>query len=142
MYGEKYDDQVGNDYSGDTALDRRGCGLACHSGREDYLSCGRSELVALGRGGRQLEQVDYKKEISRIEGRHFDVAFVPLDPRLEESYALGMLTFLEHTDTDVVFPMHMWDRYEIISRLKADSKGKQYRERIMDVRQPGQEFIV
>lgn len=86
--------------------------------------------------------VDYKKEISRIEGRHFDVAFVPLDPRLEESYALGMLTFLEHTDTDVVFPMHMWDRYEIISRLKADSKGKQYRERIMDVRQPGQEFIV
>ena len=37
----------------------------------------------------------YHTEIGKIKGRHFDVAFVPLDPRLEAHYADGLLYFLE-----------------------------------------------
>lgn len=90
---------------------------------------------------RQMEQ-DYKKEISLIAGRHFDVAFVPLDPRLEWAYGLGMQEFLEHTDTDHVFPMHMWDNYAIIDKYKKSDKGRQYAEKVMEISRPGQEYVL
>lgn len=90
---------------------------------------------------RQMEQ-DYKKEISLIAGRHFDVAFVPLDPRLEWAYGLGMQEFLEHTDTDHVFPMHMWDNYRIIDKYKKSDKGRQYAEKVMEISRPGQEYVL
>lgn len=89
----------------------------------------------------QMEK-DYKKEISLIAGRHFDAAFVPLDPRLEKSYGLGMREFLEHTEADAVFPMHMWDTYGIIARFKKSQAGKQYAGRIMELSAPGQEFTI
>ena len=87
-------------------------------------------------------EADYKKEIARIEGRHFDAAFVPLDPRLEKAYDLGMRVFLEHTDAEAVFPMHMWDQYEVISRFLKSKAGAAYRGRIMEIKEPGQEFII
>lgn len=89
----------------------------------------------------QMEK-DYKKEISLIDGRHFDVAFVPLDPRLEWAYGLGMQEFLEHTDTDHVFPMHMWDDYRIIDKYKKSDKGRQYADKVMEISRPGQEYAL
>ena len=44
-----------------------------------------------------------------------DLAFLPLDGRLEENYALGMEYFLSHIPTRHVFPMHFWDNYKIIT---------------------------
>ena len=89
----------------------------------------------------QMEK-DYKKEISLIDGRHFDVAFVPLDPRLEWAYGLGMQEFLEHTDTDHVFPMHMWDDYRPIDKYKKSDKGRQYADKVMEISRPGQEYAL
>ena len=89
----------------------------------------------------QMEK-DYKKEISLIDGRHFDVAFVPLDPRLEWAYGLGMQEFLEHTDTDHVFPMHMWDDYRTIDKYKKSDKGRQYADKVMEISWPGQEYAL
>ena len=89
----------------------------------------------------QMEK-DYKKEISLIDGRHFDVAFVPLDPRLEWAYGLGMQEFLEHTDTDHVFPMHMWDDYRTIDKYKKSDKGRQYADKVMEISRPGQEYAL
>lgn len=63
----------------------------------------------------------YREEIDRLKGRHIDVAFIPADPRLEEFYDLGIRYFLEHVGADVVYPMHLWEHYEI-----ADSLTHQY----------------
>lgn len=60
----------------------------------------------------------YRKEIDSIAGRHFDVAFVPLDPRLERAYDYGMDYFLAKVQADYVFPMHMWGQYDFIMRYK------------------------
>ena len=87
-------------------------------------------------------EADYKKEIDRISGRYFDAAFVPLDPRLEATYDLGMRVFLERTDAGAVFPMHMWDQYEVISGFRQSEAGRSYADRIMEIREPGQEFIL
>lgn len=83
---------------------------------------------------------DYKKEIDIIRGRHFDAAFLPLDPRLGKAYGLGMDYFLEHTDTDIIFPMHMWDEYEYIEKYKKTAVGRRYKNRIMDIDRAGLEF--
>ena len=70
----------------------------------------------------------YRAEIDKIKGTHFDVAFVPLDPRQGEHYADGMLYFLEHVDCNAVFPMHYWNEPSVIDRFI--SEYPQYKSRI------------
>lgn len=86
-----------------------------------------------------MEQ-NYKKEIDAIEGMHFDAAFVPLDPRLEHAYGWGMDYFLSHTNAEYVFPMHMWEEYGYIKTYKETAMGSENREKIVDIREMGQEF--
>ena len=59
----------------------------------------------------------YHSEIGKIRGRHFDLAFVPLDPRLEMHYADGLLYFLENVDCDAVYPIHYWGDSSVIQRF-------------------------
>ena len=54
-------------------------------------------------------RMDYQKEIHKLKNIRIDVAFVPLDPRQEEQYYWGLDYFMKHTDTELVFPMHMWE---------------------------------
>lgn len=61
-------------------------------------------------------EANYRREMERIRGRHFDAAFVPLDPRLEHFAFGGMDGFLEAATAEVVFPMHFWKRPEIIKK--------------------------
>lgn len=90
---------------------------------------------------KQME-ADYKREISRISKRHFHVAFVPLDPRLEAAYDYGIKEFLVQCDADAVFPMHMWDRYDMIEKYKKSESGRAFAEKIKEIQAPGQEFIL
>ncbi|MDE7331009.1 MAG: MBL fold metallo-hydrolase [Lachnospiraceae bacterium] len=83
---------------------------------------------------------DYKKEIDKIAGKHFDMAFVPLDPRQEGNYHLGMDYFLQNVDVDKVFPMHMWDDYDVIQRYKQTETGSLFAEKIVDVSDKNREF--
>ena len=89
----------------------------------------------------------YRSEIRYLEEqeprrRHVDVAFVPLDPRLEESCFWGMDYFLSHMDADYVFPMHLWNRYEVIQEYKAREESRAWRDKIMEITGPGQEFCL
>ncbi len=83
---------------------------------------------------------DYQEEIERISGRHFDAAFVPLDPRLGESFHLGLKLFLEQTRADAVFPMHMWEDYAVIPRFLACETGRKYAGQVREITAAGQEF--
>lgn len=82
----------------------------------------------------------YKKEIDSICGRNFDIAFVPLDPRLEDAYDKGMNYFLSCVSAERVFPMHMWDEYEIVKKYKKTIEGRKYAASIRDIETPGQTF--
>ena len=62
----------------------------------------------------------YRAEIDKLQGIHFDVAFVPLDPRQEDHYADGMIYFLENVECEAVFPMHYWDEPKAIDRFIAE----------------------
>ena len=87
----------------------------------------------------QMEK-DYKKEISLIDGRHFDVAFVPLDPRLSDACSLGLRYFLEQTDAEHVFPMHFWGDYEVCRRIRKEKDLQGMLEHVHPVEYHGQEW--
>lgn len=84
----------------------------------------------------------YRREIDSIAGEHFDLSFVPLDPRQEECCFWGMRYFLEKTDSPTVFPMHLWGKYETIRRCKQTEEGGKYAGRIVDVTGGGQEWNI
>lgn len=72
------------------------------------------------------------EEIERLRGRHFDAAFVPLDPRQEEKFYLGLDAFMRTTDTDAVYPMHFWDDASVIEKIRKMECSQPYREKIKD----------
>lgn len=76
--------------------------------------------------------VDYRKQIdllaSELDGCPLTAAFVVLDPRQEQDYDRGMLYFLRHVPCDCVYPMHYWEKPQIIPRFLREYP--QYRNRI------------
>ena len=82
----------------------------------------------------------YQKEIGMLEGMHIDAAFVPLDPRLDREYYWGLGWFMRHTDTDVVFPMHMQDQYDLYDRLMEEESALDYKTRVAHITREGQSF--
>lgn len=91
------------------------------------------------------QEMEYKKTIRQIEGRHFDAAFVPTDPRLQDAYADGISYFMKHTDTAKVFPMHFWEDYTVIRKLilRECAKGNEgFGDRIVEILAEGEQWEV
>lgn len=84
----------------------------------------------------------YKKELELLGGKKIDVAFVPLDPRQENDFDLGMKYFLEAAEARHVFPMHMWGDYSVVPIFKSMPNYRKYADLIMDVKENGQEFLI
>ena len=84
----------------------------------------------------------YQEELKLLEGKDIDVAFVPLDPRQEADFDLGMKYFFEAAGARHVFPMHMWGDYSVVPLFKSTPPYREYAQAVMDVSAPGQEFEV
>ena len=85
---------------------------------------------------------NYREQIGKLRGRKIYAAFVVLDPRQGMDFASGMTWFLQNVDVGVVFPMHCWDDYSIISRYKNLPQSAPYRDRICDITGSGQSFLI
>ena len=46
-----------------------------------------------------------------------EVAFLPLDPRQEQDYAKGMLYFLKKINVRHIYPMHYWNKPQVINQF-------------------------
>ena len=84
----------------------------------------------------------YKEELELLRGKKIHVAFVPLDPRQEADFDLGMKYFFEAAGADYVFPMHMWGDYSVVPLFKSTPTYREYASHVMDVSQPGQTFTL
>lgn len=87
-----------------------------------------------------LMKEQYRKELELLSGKKIDVAFVPLDPRQDADFDLGMRYFFEAAGAEHVFPMHMWGDYSVVPLFKSTPTYRDYAARVMDVSQPGQTF--
>lgn len=83
----------------------------------------------------------YIQELKQLKGKNIDVAFLPLDPRQEDKYALGMNYFIQAVAAvKHIFPMHMWDKYDVISSYKHEFP--QYAGLLEKITAPGQSFNI
>ena len=85
---------------------------------------------------------NYKREIKELDGCGMDVAFVPLDGRLENAYYWGMKYFLEHVPVKAVFPMHCWDHYEICQKVQDEPSMQGLLEHFHPIEYKGQEWTL
>ena len=69
-------------------------------------------------------EVNFKREIDSMRGRKIDIAFVPLDPRQEEAYYMGMDYFIKNVGANEIYPMHFWGEPRIIDRYKSEDGGE------------------
>lgn len=92
---------------------------------------------------RQMQK-NYRSYIEPLRNMHIDAAFIPLDPRQEDYYALGMDYFFSLTgkrnDGDRIYPMHCWEDYGIIDRWLREHPEHPDRNRIVLIRGRGESF--
>ncbi|WP_432627545.1 MBL fold metallo-hydrolase [Brotaphodocola sp.] len=79
---------------------------------------------------------NYKRELQKIRdaGFHPDIAMIPLDGRQEDLFYLGVDEFMQIVGADQIFPMHFWEDFSVIPRLKALPCSVPYRARIMELK--------
>ncbi|PRX29471.1 L-ascorbate metabolism protein UlaG (beta-lactamase superfamily) [Orenia metallireducens] len=74
---------------------------------------------------RKTEEEDYKEEIEKLTEKEVDLAFVPVDPRLEESYYLGGRYFAETIKPQMIVPIHFTHKYDITKKFAQELKDLQ-----------------
>lgn len=80
----------------------------------------------------------YKKQIGLLGDQPVDIAFAPVDPRLEEQYAWGIDYLMRTAQIRRVVPMHFGDDASIVSRLLGDPVSESYRDRIIPLTRRGE----
>lgn len=70
----------------------------------------------------------FRAALRPLQGIAIDYACLPLDPYLGCHYADGFLYFLENINAKKVYPMHFWDKPEIIAQFLEEHA--EYRERV------------
>ena len=67
---------------------------------------------------------NYRRQIDllaeELNHREIDVAFAVLDPRQEKDYDRGLCYFLEHISAKRIYPMHYWEKPDIIDAFLKD----------------------
>ena len=88
----------------------------------------------------------YQSEIGKLKealsGKTIDVAFLVLDPRQEDAYALGMEHFLLEIPVQFAVPMHLWEEYAL-ARQYVETYGQTHEKtRFWCVSGKGEEVIL
>ncbi len=88
----------------------------------------------------QMMAKAYMEQIDTLKGTRIDIAFVPLDPRLEKQYLWGLDYLMKTADVKTVFPMHFWDDFSAMDRLQKDPGAAAYLDKVRLISRRGQKF--
>lgn len=58
------------------------------------------------------------KEMDKLINERIDIAFFPVDPRLEEAYCMGGEFFIKNMHPKIFVPMHFQDVYSVTKKFK------------------------
>lgn len=86
------------------------------------------------------EENDFKFEVDKLIEQGIDIAFVPVDPRLEEYYYLSAEYIAEKIEPKVLVPMHFGDDFDITGKIK--DKLSCYDTEVLEIKEKGQEFNI
>ncbi len=88
----------------------------------------------------KIMRKQYEDELAQLKDREFFCSFVPLDPRQDNDFDLGMTIFLDAVTSKHVFPMHMWGDYPVIERFR--EKHPSLADKIKTVKHEGEIFEI
>lgn len=71
------------------------------------------------------EEREFKREVDKLRGEKLDIAFVPVDPRLEEYYYLAGEYFIEEIKPKLFIPLHFSDNFEVTKKFKDNYSSPQ-----------------
>lgn len=81
----------------------------------------------------------FKNSMKKLKEFKIDLAFIPLDPRLEEKYLETMDYMMKGLDIKRAVPMHFMESDEVIDRMLCDTRSVSYRDKIIKLTERGQE---
>ena len=82
----------------------------------------------------------YRAEVAKMAGRTADIAFLPVDPRLDAWFYLGADDFMNQADTRYLLPMHFWGDFSVCNKLIEHPCSENYRSKILTIQKKGQLF--
>jgi len=85
------------------------------------------------------EEREYKREVDKLIGKQIDIAFVPVDPRLEEHFHLAGEYFIEEIVPSLFVPIHFADNYDITRFFK--ERFNSDRTRVAEIAEPGEKIL-
>ena len=77
----------------------------------------------------------YRRQLEKINGLCYDVAMIPLDPRLGENAPKAIEEFFRNVHCRMLFPMHYWNRRAEAAAYLEDDRLTPYRQQIFFGRQ-------
>ncbi|AGB41435.1 hypothetical protein Halha_1494 [Halobacteroides halobius DSM 5150] len=87
---------------------------------------------------RKREEKDFKEELDKLKGKKIDIAFIPVDPRLEEYYYLAGEYFIKTIEPRLLVPIHFADDYSITSDFA--KKVNQLSTKVVEINKRGKKI--
>ncbi|PKM78067.1 MAG: hydrolase [Firmicutes bacterium HGW-Firmicutes-15] len=87
-----------------------------------------------------IAEKGFKEEIAKIKGESIDIAFFPVDPRLEQNYCLGAELFINEINPGYFIPMHFWDDHDVVRQFC--TRMKDSATQVIQFTQRGQEVVI
>lgn len=86
------------------------------------------------------EEKDFKFEVDKLKGEDIDIAFIPVDHRLEEYYYLSADYFAKTISPKILIPMHFGNNFNITKKIK--KKLMNFDMQIIEIQKKNQEFNI
>lgn len=83
-------------------------------------------------------EADFKRFMEPLRGRRIDLAFAPLDPRLEGAADWGIRYLLELAKVEKLIPMHQWEDYRSTEAFLRNCP--QWEKTVLPVERLGQQW--
>jgi len=72
---------------------------------------------------------------------NIDVAFFPVDKRLEENFQYGGEFFIKKLEPKIFIPMHFWDDFITTNDFYNSQQEKNYKTKILTINHPNETLI-
>lgn len=89
------------------------------------------------------QKIRYQEQMKILQKilmhKQIDLAFVPVDPRMETEHRFdGLCTFMDYVDAKVIVPIHLWGDFSIADQIKERAKEDARFDRVIPITKRGQ----
>ncbi len=98
------------------------------------------EEEAFNRDQAQRYQQQMEKLKQAVGERSIDVAFVPVDPRLNRDMLRGVCCLAEHVSVNRIVPIHFWGDFSVCRQLADAPQAAAFANRVVELTACGQEI--